>query len=236
MGLREEKKERIREQLMDVAMKFFTEKGFEQTTIDDIVSEAGVSRRTFFRYFETKEDVAIAWKLDDDFEGLDKQFAEALAMQEPGEYPFTALRQFLESAICKHEEQPGFTEIMNKIEGLIARTPALQARRRAQIGQFAQTVNTELAQRWGMDPEHDLLPRLMTNCAMAIVESAFDTWAARGGSEGRAELVDQAFAMFEAQFALLTDTAKDSPSPQKAQERGQRKHSRDDQAKRSGRR
>ena len=57
-GLRQRKMDRLREQLHKSATRLFLERGFDATTIDDIVELAEVSRRTFFRYFEAKED---AW-------------------------------------------------------------------------------------------------------------------------------------------------------------------------------
>jgi AcrR family transcriptional regulator len=223
VGLREEKKERVREQLLDVAMKLFTERGYEETTVDDIVNAAGVSRRTFFRYFETKDDVAIAWNLDDDFEGHDIQFAEALATQRPGDTPLAALRDFSFKALCLREKSPDLAKLVLKVEELIAKTPSLRARRLSQIARFAENVAAELAKRWNMDVERDLQPRLMANCAIAVVESANHLWAARGGRDSRAELMDQAFKTFEAQFAAaarsgmsLSAPAKRPAAPQKA--------------------
>lgn len=188
------------------------ERGFEQTTIDDIVDAAGVSRRTFFRYFETKEDVAVAWNLDDDFQGHDVHFAEALATAEPGKSPLNALREFTCKSLSLREKTPDFADMVLKIEQLIAKTPALRARRRTQIAQFTENVAVELAKRWEVDPERDLRPRLVANCAMAIVTTAFDAWTKRGGRESRAELVDQVFKLFEIQFA----TAGESSSAEKA--------------------
>ena len=47
----------VREAIWAAAMDLFAEKGFEETTIDDIVNAAGTSRRTFFRHFESKRDL-----------------------------------------------------------------------------------------------------------------------------------------------------------------------------------
>lgn len=59
---REQNKQRVRVALVREATRLFAARGFEATTIDDIVEEAGVSRRTFFRYFATKESIAFPFR------------------------------------------------------------------------------------------------------------------------------------------------------------------------------
>src|SRR6266480_4318131 len=94
MGLRERKKLRTREQLTDAAFRLFTERGFDATTIEDIVEQVEVSPRTFFRYFDSKEDVVIGF-FDD--MGLElRAMLEARPAEEP---PFTAARNALGSLV-----------------------------------------------------------------------------------------------------------------------------------------
>jgi len=61
-GLRERKRQQTRERLTRAAMALFLERGFEATTLDDIAAAADISRRSFFHYFESKEDVVFAWQ------------------------------------------------------------------------------------------------------------------------------------------------------------------------------
>lgn len=58
-GLREQKKRLARDALAKAALELFSEKGFEHTTVDEIAARAGISRRSFFRYFTSKEEAAF---------------------------------------------------------------------------------------------------------------------------------------------------------------------------------
>ncbi|MFE0644847.1 TetR/AcrR family transcriptional regulator [Streptomyces sp. NPDC058877] len=61
IGRRERNKMRVKSRLYEAALKLFVEKGYEQTSVDEIAEEADVARRTFFNYFQRKEDLIDAW-------------------------------------------------------------------------------------------------------------------------------------------------------------------------------
>lgn len=71
VGLRTRKKARTEQSIVDAAMRLFSRDGFEATTVDKIAAAASIGRRTFFRYFPTKEDVVL------DPRRLDRAFARA---------------------------------------------------------------------------------------------------------------------------------------------------------------
>jgi AcrR family transcriptional regulator len=91
-GLRERKKQRTRQQIIDAAMSLFAEGGYHATTIADIAEAADVAPRTFFSYFPSKEAV-VFHNVDRDMDSL----AEVLRNRLPGENVFDALRRWIDS-------------------------------------------------------------------------------------------------------------------------------------------
>src|ERR687893_2815726 len=89
-GLRERKKQRTREQIVEAAMRLFSERGYHATTIADIAEAAEIAPRTFFSYFPSKEAV-VFHDVDRTLDGL----AGALRDRLPGETTFDALRRFI---------------------------------------------------------------------------------------------------------------------------------------------
>ena len=92
-GLRERKKARTRAELQSHALRLFRDRGYADTTVDDIAAAAEVSRSTFFRYFPTKEDVVL-------FDDVDPLMAEAFEAQPPGTALLTALRAAMRTAFA----------------------------------------------------------------------------------------------------------------------------------------
>jgi AcrR family transcriptional regulator len=91
MGLRERKRQQTRQELIGSAMRLFEEKGYEQTTVAEIAAAAGVSTKTFFNYFASKDEVLfphLSRRIDSavaliEQRGRDDQMAEVVvaAMQ-----------------------------------------------------------------------------------------------------------------------------------------------------------
>jgi AcrR family transcriptional regulator len=188
-GLRERKKQRVREELIAAALERFATDGFDATTIDDIVRDVDVSRRTFFRYFETKEDVVTAW-----FEKSRAGLREALEARPPEESPLESLRWVFTYVAGVYEADRA--EVL-LVERLVATTASLRARKQQRIAEHARVLAEVFAKRLGMNLERDLAPRLIGKVAIAAVNAAFETWVAGGGKASLPRLVEEAIHFLE---------------------------------------
>ncbi|MDG4861081.1 TetR family transcriptional regulator, partial [Streptomyces sp. T-3] len=64
ISLAQRKRQLVADELTEAALQLLVEKGFDAVTVDEIVAAAGVSKRTFFRYFASKEDVVVQFLAD----------------------------------------------------------------------------------------------------------------------------------------------------------------------------
>jgi AcrR family transcriptional regulator len=183
-GLRERKREKLREQIVRTAIELFARQGFERTTIDEIVAEVDVSRRTFFRYFATKEELLTEWLEADRF-----RIREAVASRPATEGPIEAARHVFAYVAGVLE---GDRSTLLAIEKITAASAAVRARRQAKLERIARELTNEFAARLQLDARRDLRPRLLANLVTAAAQSAFDTWLAGGGRDRLARLMDEA--------------------------------------------
>lgn len=172
-----------------VALALFAERGFEATTVDDIAAAVGVARRTLFRYFGSKND--IAWG---DFDWVMERLREAL--DDAAELPLMeALRHgVVESNRYPADQEPGLRTRMT----LIAGTAALQAHSALRYAEWRGVVATWAAARLGTDPD-DLLPRVLGYAALGSAMASFERWVTSEDEE-LLELLDAAFVALAAGF------------------------------------
>lgn len=146
-GLRERKKARTRADLQRHALRLFRERGYAETTVDDIAGAAEVSRSTFFRYFPTKEDVVL-------FDDVDPLMAEAFLALAEGTPLLVALRTAMRAGFDRLDPEKRELE---EVRMELARTvPALEAavreRKQFGVGQVAGQV-AEAVGRDGADED-----------------------------------------------------------------------------------
>ncbi|WP_261564947.1 TetR/AcrR family transcriptional regulator [Frankia gtarii] len=118
-GLRERTRRAVRSELMTVAMSLFAEQGYDATTIDQIASAAGLSKRSFFRYFASKEEVILV-----NFEAFGRALADAVGQRPPQEGAWLALRRAFDLVEERNRLDPGRTFVLLR---MLHETPALKA-------------------------------------------------------------------------------------------------------------
>lgn len=171
-GLRERRKRLTASELEAAAFRLFGERGFDAVTVDDIAAEADVSRRTFFRYFASKEDVLLA----DHFTQL-ARLREAMAGR-PGDEPIiTALRNALLSLTGDFEDRKDMVVARAR---LMRETPSLQARSLVHQKLWEDAMAEMVAARLGVDPAKDLRPGVVAAAALAAMRVAFNNWLTAG--------------------------------------------------------
>ncbi len=165
-GLRERKKQRTREQIIEAAMGLFAERGYQATTIADIATAADVAPRTFFSYFPSKEAV-VFHTVDRDLDGL----ASALRDRLPDETAFDALRRWIDgmydSWTAEEDEAVLRKRLCREDEGLNNFQGGVMAR--------IQELLLEAIARDLDEPQDSLRPRLVAAAAMAALHSLDNT-------------------------------------------------------------
>lgn len=194
VSIADRKRQLVRDELSAAALRLLAFQGFEETTIDQIVAAAGVSRRTFFRYFRSKEDVIIEF-LGDLGTGLREELA-ARPIEEP---PAVAVRHALRIFVKTHDE-PGDKPL--RLARLIFDSPALRARYLERQRQWQDGLAAELAARAGLDPAADMRPALVAGIALAAFDAALARWLAVAGAEDLGALLDRAFDLVAPAMAL----------------------------------
>jgi AcrR family transcriptional regulator len=181
------KRQLVRDELSAAAVKLLAHQGFEDTTIDQITAAAGVSRRTFFRYFKSKEDVVIEF-----LGGVGARVRAELAVRPRDETPGVALRHALSVFVDTCCEHPAKSLPLIR---LTLSTPALRARYLDRRHQWQAEFAAELARRAGLDADEDMRPALTAAIALTAFDTALAQWVRHDGNDDLHDLVDQAFAL-----------------------------------------
>ncbi len=162
------KRELVRAALREAAEALVAAGRFEATTVEEIARAAGVSRRTFFRYYAAKEDAIV--------EGSDRladDLLAAITARPPTEPPFVSIRRvlvpLLRTAVAKREVIRGVIREIRKTNAL--RRAMLERRNRME-----ERLAALFAARLGVDPLTDSTPALLAFLTRALLDTAFNVW------------------------------------------------------------
>ena len=186
-GLRERKRQQTRERLTRAAMALFLERGFEATTLDDIAAAADISRRSFFHYFASKEDVVFAWQ-----EESTAALIAAVAARPTDESMLTAAENAITAMVGQLE--PGEAIAMARLK---RDNPALQARDQVKYEKLERALAEALGKRADYKAEK-LQARLVAMIATGAMRIGGEFWAAEGAREKPEALAKRTFAAIRA--------------------------------------
>jgi AcrR family transcriptional regulator len=189
-GLRERKRRETSERIIEKGLKLFVKNGYEATTIDAIAEAAGISRRTFFYYFKSKEDVLLAAR--------DSGFREALKPtmldESPDQAPLDAAQKCLVKLASRYETKESVV-----FDRLMQSTEALRARKEAVFVETEQILLEAMCELWPAPGRRDGL-RLVAMVAMGTLRLALDKWKQNDAAHSLAFYIRQSFALLAKQF------------------------------------
>jgi len=175
------------------ALDLFTRRGFENVTTDEVADAAGISRRTFFRYYGTKADAV--WG---DFTAHAARLEALLAAGDPA-------RPVLRSVCAAYVEVNDYADaelpLLRERMRLILTEPALLAHSQVRYAEVDRVVAGHVAARAGELPTA-LVPRLVATTTRAAATTAFEAWLADEPSSLTRHL-HRAFDELTAGFASL---------------------------------
>ncbi|MFG2937025.1 mycofactocin system transcriptional regulator [Streptomyces sp. NPDC048282] len=152
-----------------LGFELFAERGFDDTTVDDIAAAAGIGRRTFFRYFASKND--LVWG---DFEEQLTRLDALLTAADPD----TPMMDALRAAVVEFNRfDPAQVPWHRQRMALILRVPTLQADSAVRYASWRDLVTEFAARRLGR-PASALLPRLVGGTTLAACVTAYEQWLA----------------------------------------------------------
>jgi mycofactocin system transcriptional regulator len=191
-----------KDELGRIGLDLFIERGFDTVTVDDIAAAAGIGRRTFFRYFPSKNDVA--WG---DFERLLDAFGRALAAA-PADMPpieaiRTAVRQFNDVPLA---ELPRHRHRMRILLG----TPELVAHSTVRYAEWRGVIADFIARRRGVAP-HSALPQAVSWACLGISLAAYEQWLA--SDDDLLALIDVSFRGLREVFSDVALTGDPPAAP-----------------------
>jgi AcrR family transcriptional regulator len=190
---------RTRRALIDAAIESFAAEGFDAVSVERIADAAGVSPRTFFRYFPAKEDVVFA-----DYEAEFDAWDEVTATPVPGEPLLETIRRGSHRVVADYEaDMPRW----DRWFALVSSEPALQRRMLESQARLRARATHALAKLLGVDPVTDPRPAALAAAAMAATETASRAWYAAGKPCPRRDAIDEALdALRELTDLLLGPT------------------------------
>jgi AcrR family transcriptional regulator len=186
LGLRERQRVQLQRELSQAGIRLFIEKGFQNTTVDEIVDALGVSRRTFFRHFASKEDVLFLW-----YDELTGELVAACAARPADEDPFASVCAALYGLLAYYDADPLWARDMVRVT---AETPALIGRSLEKRAMWQRALAEVIRSRLPDSRMRDLSARIVSMAAVNAFALGVEAWQEVGEAGDIRSFVDAAFA------------------------------------------
>lgn len=181
-GLRERKKRETKKRITDEGIKLFLKKGFDNTTLDEIAAAAGISRRTFFYYFTSKDEILLSLQ-----NGIGEMLADAVRNAPANSTPIDAVRDAV-VGVCNAIP----TNDMIEMDRLMRTSPSVQARKQASYVQQEHEIYAALTERWP-EPERSTALRVVAMLSVGAMRIAGDIFNQEKGARPMVDLLKEVF-------------------------------------------
>ena len=191
-GLRERKRQETFQRITEAALGLFKTRGFDATTLDAIAEAAGISRRTFFHYFKSKDDILMSTQT-----GLGDSLAAALEHRRPDARPLEALREAMLALLEVYAPDE-----LVALDRMMLSSKAVQVRKQATYLQDEKILAGALRHHWPQEDPTAL--RLIAMLSVGVVRIAMENWRLEQAREPLGRHVANGFKALEQSFATRT--------------------------------
>jgi AcrR family transcriptional regulator len=189
-GRREQKRLETLRRIAETGLKLFIVHGYEGTTLEAIAAAAGISRRTFFYYFKSKEEVLLAWQGS----GFVEALRPAMLEESPHQAPLDAVRHCLLKLISRYETKESII-----VDRLLRSTEALRARKQAVYVDMEQALLGTMCELWP-EPKRRASLQIVAMVSIGAMRLAMETWRQENGKRSLAKYLRESFATLKAEI------------------------------------
>ena len=183
LGLRERKRRSTLARIAETGLKLFIENGYEATTLDAIAAASGISRRTFFYYLKSKEDVLLAHESGD----IPHVLRPTLLQQSPEQSPIDAARKTFLALASRYESKESILA-----DRILRSTETLRLRKDALLVQMEEMLAEAMYELWPDRSERPAL-RMAAMMAMGTLRFAKESWRQDNAAHPLAHYIEEAF-------------------------------------------
>ena len=192
------KQQLVRNAIYDSAIELFAKKGFDQTTVEEVAQAAGVSRRSFFRYFASKDDL-----LAQNVVTFGSVLSATVTACPPAFSPLETVRETVQSVLRQSVAQPRTRQIIE----ISQRSASARQAHQSRMMEVEDTVASAFAGRLRSASPDDLKPRLLASLTLMIMNVAIIAWF-RGDYQDPSMAARQVFANLTRTFCDQTSSTE----------------------------